>query len=162
MVLYHYNRPCVNLATYALATLGIAPYQVCFNQIVKNPWDGCAKSLQGEQLPIKCAWLALHSWPIKGTYDTDVTSWLCSCGAQKYHSYLLCKHLVQKLLLPSPDWWPNVIRRHTPPFYDILDLLSEEQQKVTPILLLWAHNIGSDGILLHCSIPCLLLCHRIW
>jgi hypothetical protein len=53
MVLYHYNRPRVDLATYALVTHGIAPYRVRFNQIVKNPRDGRAKALRGEQLPIK-------------------------------------------------------------------------------------------------------------
>jgi hypothetical protein len=127
MVLYHYNRPCVDLATYALVTQGIAPYCLRFNRIVKNPRDGRAKGLQGEQCPIQHAWLALCSRLIKGTYDTDVTCWLCSCGAQKYHSYLLCKHLVQELPLPSPDWWANVVQWHTPPFYDVLDLLSEEQ-----------------------------------
>jgi len=132
MVLYHYNRPRVDLATYALVTQGIAPYRVRFNSIVRNPQDGRAKSLRGEQIPIKCAWLALRKCVIKGTYDTNVKLWLCSCGAQKYHSYLLCKHLVQALPLPSPDWWANIIRRHNPPFYDIQELLPEGERESAP------------------------------
>jgi len=77
MVLYCYNHPQVDFATYALVTQGIAPYWVRFNQIIKNPQDGCARHLHGEQIPIKHAWLALCQCPIKGLYNTDVKHWLC-------------------------------------------------------------------------------------
>jgi hypothetical protein len=132
MVLHHYNHPRVDFATYALVTQGITPYRVCFNKIIRNPRNGRAKLLCGEQIPIKRAWLALRKRPIKGSYDMDVGLWLCSCGAQKYHSYLLCKHLVQALPLPSPDWWANVIRLHTAPFYDIRALLPANQRESAP------------------------------
>jgi hypothetical protein len=132
MVLHHYNRPRMDFATYALVTQGIAPYRVRFNKIIRNPRNGRAKLLCGEQIPIKRAWLALRKRPIMGLYDMDVGLWLCSCGAQKYHPYLLCKHLVQALPLPSPDWWANVIRLHTAPFYDIRDLLPENQRESAP------------------------------
>lgn len=89
--------------------------------------------LQGEQLPIMRAWLALLKRPINGSYKTDTGLWLCDCGTQKYHSYLLCKHLVQDLPLPSPDWWASVVRRHTPPFYDIRELLPEDKRATAPI-----------------------------
>ena len=44
--------------------------------------------------------------------------WLCSCRRQKYHSYLLCKHLVQGVYHPSANWWADIIWWHTTPFYD--------------------------------------------
>ena len=132
MVLYHFNRPRVDFATYSLVTQGIAPYRVRFNNITRNPRDGRAKILHGEQVPIKRAWLALRKRPVNGTYDTDVKHWLCSCGAQKYHSYLLCKHLVKNLPLPSADWWATVVRRHKPPFYDIRELLPEDERETAP------------------------------
>jgi hypothetical protein len=132
MVLHHFNRPRVDFATYALVTQGLAPYRVRFNQIMKNPRDGRARRLRGEQIPIKRAWLALRQRPIKGVYDTNVKHWLCSCGAQKYHSYLLCKHLVQALPLPSADWWTTIVRRHTAPFYDIRELLPENERVIAP------------------------------
>ena len=131
-VLYHYNRPRVDLATHALITHGLGPYWAKFNRVVRNPRDGRAQSLRGEQIPIKRAWLALKARPINGEYDTDVKLWLCSCGAQKYHSYLLCKHLVQKLRLPDDEWWAKVIRRHTAPFYDIIGLLPEGERETAP------------------------------
>jgi len=133
MVLYQFNRPRIDFATYALVTHGIAPYRLRFNQIVKNPRDGRSRSLRGEQIPIKRAWLALRKRPINGSYDTNVKWWLCSCGAQKYHSYLLCKHLVQALPLPNADWWVKVVRRHTAPFYDIRKLLPENERETAPI-----------------------------
>ena len=132
MVLYHYNRPRVDLATFALVTQGIPPYRVRFNWIVRDPRDGRAKCLRGEQIPIKRAWLALRKRPTKGSYNPDVLLWLCSCGTQKYHSYLLCKHLVKKLPLPDADWWATVIRRHTTPFYDIRQLLPEDEREAAP------------------------------
>ena len=132
MVLYHYNCPRVNLATYALVTQGVAPYRMRFNAVVSNPRDGRAQLLRGEQIPIKRAWTALRKRPIKGEYDTDVKLWLCSCGAQKYHSYLLCKHLVQKLPVPKEDWWATVVRRHTAPFYNIRALLPEGEREAAP------------------------------
>jgi len=132
LVLYHYNRPRVDLATYALVTQGVAPYRLRFNRIVNDPRDGRAKCLRGEQIPIKKAWLALRKRPIKGVYNTNVPNWLCNCGTQKYHSYLLCKHLVQALPLPPADWWANVIRGHTAPFYDIRELLPEHERAAAP------------------------------
>ena len=132
MVLHQYNHPQIDFATYTLVTQGIAPYQVCFNQIIKNPWDGHTRSLHGEQIPIKHAWLALCQCPTKGEYDTDVKEWPCSCRAQKYHSYLLCKHLVQALPLHSTDWWTTVVWQHTSPFYDICQLLLEDEQVTAP------------------------------
>lgn len=132
MVLNHHNRPRVDLATYALVTQGIPPYRVRLNRIVRDPRDGRAKTLRGEQVPIKRAWLALLKRPIKGSYETDVKLWLCSCGAQKYHSYLLCKHLVQMLPIPGENWWADIVRRHTVPFYNIRGLLPESERESAP------------------------------
>src|SRR5882757_7902001 len=129
MVLYHYNHPWVDLAMYALITQCIPPYRLRFNRIVRDPQDGQVKCLQGEQIPIKRAWLALRKRPTKGSYDTDVWLWLCLCGTQKFHLYLLCKHLVKKLPLPDADWWATVIWRHTIPFYDIRQLLPEDERE---------------------------------
>jgi len=125
MVLHHYNQPHIDLATYALVTQGIAPYRMHFNQIVRDPQDGRTKSLRGEQVLIKCAWLALCKRLTNSSYEPDMQKWLCPCRAQKYHSYLLCKHLVKEVDLPSADWWAKVVWRHTTPFYDICKLLPE-------------------------------------
>ena len=128
MVLYMYNRPRVDFATYALVTQALQLYRVKFKAFMDDPRRGRAAALTGEQAPIKKAWLRLRDRDIKGAYNTNVYKWTCSCGAQKYHSYLLCKHLVQKLPRPGPDWWTSVVRYTTPPFYDIRSLLPPEEQ----------------------------------
>ena len=65
--------------------------------------------LHGEQILIKQAWLALYKQEAMGSYDTNKLQWMCSCGAQKYHSYLLCKHLVKAVGRPELDWWATVV-----------------------------------------------------
>ena len=132
LVLHSYNRPRVDFATYALVTQALPPYRRKLNRILDDPRKGRASFLNGEQVPIKKAWLTLLEREIKGQYETDVLMWTCSCGAQKYHSYLLCKHLVQKLPRPDANWWTTIVRRHTPPFYDIHTLLSPEDRARAP------------------------------
>jgi len=132
MVLYMYNRPRVDFATYALVTQALQLYRVKFIAFMYNPRQGRAAALTGEQAPIKKAWLHLRDRDIKGEYNTDIYQWTCSCGAQKYHSYLLCKHLVQKLPRPGPIWWTSVVRHHTPPFYNIHALLPPEERAQAP------------------------------
>ena len=131
-VLHLHNRPRVDFATFALVTKALPLYRRKLLRILDDPRKGRAGSLNGEQIPIKKAWLALYIREAKGDYDTNVLWWTCSCGTQKYHSYLLCKHLVKKLPLPPNDWWTTVVRRHTPPFYDILDFLSAEERARAP------------------------------
>ena len=132
LVLYLHNCPRVDFATYALVTQTLPVYRHKLLRIISNPREGRAPALHGKQAPIHNAWLTLYDTKISGTYDTNVEKWTCSCGTQKYHSYMLCKHLVQLLPRPGPDWWATVIRRPTIPFYDIRGLLSPEARARVP------------------------------
>ena len=109
LVLHLHNHPRVDFATYALVTQALPSYRNKLVRILDDPRKGRATNLTGEQIPIKKAWLLLLNKEIKGKYDTNVVHWTCSCSAQKYHSYLLCKHLVQALPHPDPDWWTTVV-----------------------------------------------------
>ena len=132
LVLYLYNRPRVDFATFALVTQALPGYRHKLLRILNDPREGRATSLHGEQIPIKKAWLLLRDRKIKGEYDTKVEEWTCSCGLQKFHSYLLCKHLVQKVPRPPALWWTTLVQRHTPPFYDIRELLTPEARVIAP------------------------------
>ena len=132
LVLYLYNRPRVDFATYALVTQALPAYRNKLVRILDDPRKGRASTLNGEQIPIKKAWLILYKKEIRGKYDTDILRWTCSCGQQKYHSYLLCKHLVQAVPRPKPDWWAKIVRYHVPPFYDIRKLLLSEERARAP------------------------------
>jgi len=132
LVLYLYNRPRVDFATYALVTQALPGYRHKVVRILNDPRKGRATALHGEQKPIKKAWLLLRDKDTRGEYDTKEFDWTCSCGAQKYHPYLLCKHLVQKVPRPEAKWWATLVRFHTLPFYDICELLTPERQAIAP------------------------------
>ena len=132
LVLYLHNRPRVDFATYALVTQTLPSYRHKLLRMTNNPREGRAPALHGEQAPIHKEWLTLYDRKSNGTYDTNIEEWRCSCGYQKYNSYMLCKHLVQLLPRPGPDWWATVIRRPTIPFYDIRGLLSPEARAQVP------------------------------
>ena len=109
LVLHLYNHPRVDFATFALVTQALPAYRYKLFNILNNPCEGRPSPLRGEQIPIKKAWDLLYKREIRGNYDTDVGKWTCSCGEQKYHSYLLCKHLVKSIKYPKPDWWVTVV-----------------------------------------------------
>ncbi|KAH9831839.1 uncharacterized protein C8Q71DRAFT_780708 [Rhodofomes roseus] len=71
------------------------------------------------QEAFKRSWERLAKVPIKGTYITNINKWTCDCGAQKYHAYLLCKHLVHATGDLPALWWVQVQRYHVPPFYTV-------------------------------------------
>jgi len=94
LVLYLYNRLRVDFATFALITQVLPGYRHKLLKIHSNAHKGWAAALHGKQIPIKKAWLVLCDREPQGKYNTKFLEWTCNCGAQKYHSYLLCKHLV--------------------------------------------------------------------
>ncbi|KAI0665773.1 hypothetical protein C8Q78DRAFT_1198967, partial [Trametes maxima] len=118
-VLHMYNRPSIDLALYAIVTQALPPYQQKLAEILHDTRDGRAPTLSDTQASFKRAWEHLLKVPIKGEYTVDLTEWTCDCGTQKYHSHLLCKHLVQAAGPQADDWWPKVERYHVPPFYII-------------------------------------------
>ena len=128
LVLHMYNRPRVDFALYALVTQALPPYRHKLIRVTDDPREGRAPSLNGEQDSIKREWLILRDKKSKGKYDTNAITWTCSCGVQKFHPYLLCKHLVQKVARPGPDWWASLIRYPVQPFYDVRSLLSPEDR----------------------------------
>ena len=115
-----------------MVTQALPAYRNKVVRIFNDPRKGRAAALHGEQIPIKKAWLVLRDKPIKGVYDTNIRLWTCSCGEQKFHSYLLCKHLVREVRRPPAEWWATVVRHHTPPFYDIRQLLSPDDRLDAP------------------------------
>ena len=132
LVLYLYNCPRVDFATFALVMQALPGYRHKLLRILNDPREGQATTLHGEQIPIKKVWLLLRDRPINGEYITKVDEWTCSCGRQKFHSYLLCKHLIQEVARPPPEWWATIVQRHTPPFYNVHKLLTPEARAIAP------------------------------
>ena len=131
LLLYLHNCLRVDFATFALVTQALPAYRYKLFNILNNPHEGWP-SLCGEQILIKKAWDLLYNREIRGNYNMNVGEWRCSCGQQKYHLYLLCKHLIKAVKYPEPNWWVTVVQCHVLPFYDIHDLLLDTDQLSAP------------------------------
>lgn len=118
LVLHMYNRPRLDLANFMIITKSLPPYCLTLSNLL---WDRGSrpKTLTHMQSAFKASWDRLLKVPIKGEYKTNIKTWTCDCGNQKYHAYLLCKHLVQAVPDIPPDWWTSVMRYHIPPFYTV-------------------------------------------
>ncbi|KAJ3473316.1 hypothetical protein NLI96_g13052 [Meripilus lineatus] len=117
--LHMYNRPPIDLTVYTIITKSIPPYRLTLSEILATARVSRPKALTHTQAALKRAWSRLQRVPINGIYVTDISTWTCDCGAQKYHSYLLCKHLVQSAGDIPSSWWSKAVRYHIPPFYTV-------------------------------------------
>ncbi|CAG8491544.1 13886_t:CDS:2 [Gigaspora margarita] len=57
------------------------------------------------------------------SYVTNPELWICSCSAYLNNRFLLCKHLVQLVCPLSPNFFVEVKRYRTPPFWRHKDLI---------------------------------------
>lgn len=119
ITLYRNNRPRMDFVIHLIATESIPSYHVGFANVRKQTRHSRPHNLTAEQRSFKKAWIRLSQKPINGQYSVNSQSWTCTCGAQKYHTHLLCKHLVQSIPMPPDNWWPYAIRSQTQPFYTI-------------------------------------------
>jgi hypothetical protein len=120
LVLHMYNRPPVDLATYAIVTKALPPYRVKLATHLGNTREGRAALPTHEQAAFKRAFDRLRKATINNShYSTNVATWTCDCGSQKYHAQLMCKHLVQAAGAPPAAWWVSVKRYYVPPFYTV-------------------------------------------
>jgi len=79
---------------------------------------GRSKTLTTYQRAFKKSWINLSKKTISGQpYITDIPTWICNCGQQKYQSHHLCKHLVQAVLMPEKRFFRTVVRRRVVPIY---------------------------------------------
>ena len=115
--LYMFNRPRVDLVVYTIVTRTLPAYRLSFSEIISTSRAGRPQLPSHFQQAYKKSWTRLQHVQIHGSYKTNTTSFTCDCGAQKYHSYLLCKHLVQAAGPIPSSWWTTVRRAHALPFY---------------------------------------------
>jgi hypothetical protein len=116
--LHHFVHPRLDQLVYLIAT-EVLPYTEAKLQIFEPDYRlGRAKVLTPWRKAFKKSWKALAKRPLgNGTYKTDLSTWTCSCGQQKYNAFMLCKHLVQAVEPPDPDFFREVVRRRVTPFY---------------------------------------------
>jgi len=126
ITLHQNNRPRLDFVVHLILTSSVPAWRVKFGEAFKTLRTSRSHTLTTEQRSLKRAWEKLSTKSLKGSYETDEHQWTCSCGAQKYHAHLLCKHLVQKVPRPPASWWPKAFRCHIAPFYRIPGTTSQE------------------------------------
>ncbi|KAJ7572692.1 hypothetical protein C8J56DRAFT_806824 [Mycena floridula] len=128
--LHHLVHPRLDQLVWILI-YKVTPAQLARMEIHSDEYRlGRAKPLTNYQKYFKAAWRRLSQRKInheKATiYQTDVASWTCRCGQQKYDAFCLCKHLVQAVKPPSISFWGQVSRRRTQPIYRHPELRSRD------------------------------------
>lgn len=112
------TRPRIDQLIFILRTIVVPNYISRGHALEPTYRLGRAKALTTFQEYFKSHWKELLGRPITDhDYHTDILSWTCHCGQQKYNPYLLCKHLVQAIGKPPINFWSEVCRRRTLPIY---------------------------------------------
>ncbi|KIJ29631.1 hypothetical protein M422DRAFT_268975 [Sphaerobolus stellatus SS14] len=119
VTLHQNNRPRLDFVVHLILTSSIPASRMKFAEAHKQLHSSRPQTLTSEQRSFKRSWTKLCSKVIKGSYETDINQWTCTCGAQKYNAHLLCKHLVQQAPHPPNTWWPKAFRCHTTPFIEL-------------------------------------------
>lgn len=146
--LHHLLRPRLDQLIYILVKKVTPAYLVRANVLEDSYNMGRAKPLTSNQQYFKKAWKTLSQKPISNTnYFTDVKTWTCRCGQQKYNCHHLCKHLVQAVKPPSSTFWHHVHRRRRNPLYRHPCLVPKDGDQLPALLPESSANDGSitDG-----------------
>ena len=110
--LHHYLRPRLDLLTWILIN-NVTPAYVARSAVMQDTHRlGRPNKLTTFQQTFKMAWRTLAALPISGQpYNVNLVLFTCNCGAPKYHSHHLCKHLVREVPEPGIRFWRHIIRR---------------------------------------------------
>ena len=77
----------------------------------RTPSASAAREATPFQRAFKTAWKKKQKLPVsKRAYETDVAAWCCNCGIQELDAHHLCKHLVQVVPDPPPEFFVQVVR----------------------------------------------------
>lgn len=116
--LHHLIHPRLDHLVWILCTKVVPVWMSRAEALEDDHRAGRSKALTTYQTYFKRAWKVLATAPVSSrTYETNVRTWQCNCGRQKYDTHALCKHLVQAVPHPPPHFWRVIIRRRTVPIY---------------------------------------------
>ncbi|KAI9430358.1 hypothetical protein F5148DRAFT_1296338 [Russula earlei] len=116
--LHHMLQPRLDLLVWILVTKVTPKYIACAEVLEDTHHLGHSKPLSSYQKCFKSSWKQLTDASVsRNIYVTDVTTWMCNCGQQMYHSQHLCKHLVQSVQPPPMHFWHQVVCHHILPLY---------------------------------------------
>lgn len=128
--LHHLLRPRLDHLVWIICSKVVPSYVQRMKKIENAFRSSRGHEATNFQARFKADWKRLRKLPVHRQYRTDVARWICDCGAQKYSAYLLCKHLVKAVPLPSERTWIFLSRRRTIPFYQHPELRPVGQPKL--------------------------------
>ena len=117
--LHHLLRPQLDQLVWILNNM-VTPLYVARTEVQEDSHRlGPSKALTTYQIYFKAPWTIQEKAHINGLrqYFTDVETWTCTCGQQKYDRHHICKHLVQAIPHPPLKFWRKVIRQRVIPIY---------------------------------------------
>lgn len=116
--LHFLHRPRLDHTVWVLATQVVPAYMARAEGLEDTHHVGRGKPLSQFQRGFKTDFKKKQKMKISNkVYKTDVKKWLCDCGAQELSAYHCCKHLVQAVPDPPPEFYMYVVRRRTVPLY---------------------------------------------
>ncbi|THH12617.1 hypothetical protein EW146_g7526 [Bondarzewia mesenterica] len=121
--LHHLLRPRLDQLIWILVAQVTPTYMYRAEILDTGYRAGRSRPLTAFQTYFKWSWIWLQSVKCSGKkYMTSIETWTCNCGAQKYNTHHLCKHLVQAVGPLPMTFWGQVIRRRAVPLYRHPDL----------------------------------------
>ncbi|CAK5266892.1 unnamed protein product [Mycena citricolor] len=119
--LHNFLHPRLDQLIYLIVTDVVPRFEASMLKFDPMWRLGRSKELTPWQSAFKADWKKLSTRSLGNnaaqTHVTDLSSWTCSCGQQKYNAFLLCKHLVQAVQPPDGKFFREVYRRRVIPFY---------------------------------------------
>ncbi|KAH6869451.1 hypothetical protein BKA70DRAFT_1131754 [Coprinopsis sp. MPI-PUGE-AT-0042] len=117
-----YARPRLDLLVWILISKVTKKYYERIGMLDDLHRAGRPKSHSAFQAALKKEWRKLSKAKVSArAYKTDLKTFTCTCGQQKYHSHHLCKHLVQAATV-QPIFFLEIYRRRVKPLYKHLAL----------------------------------------
>ncbi len=130
--LHFLHRPRLDHAVWVLVVKVMPAYMSRASGMEDTHRLGRGKALTTFQQGFKTAWKKKELLKVSDKkYDTNVANWLCNCGSQELDTYHCCKHLIQAVPKPSPEFWGRVVRRRVVPLYQDKELRREGEGSVT-------------------------------
>ncbi|KAJ3751280.1 hypothetical protein DFH05DRAFT_1385646 [Lentinula detonsa] len=117
--LHHLVHPRLDQLSYKLIYEVTPAYFARTSLLDDDSRLGHGRRLSTYQKAFKTSFrrLSHRSLGTKHKYITNVQTWTCNCGQQKYSAFCLCKHLVQAVKEPDPRFFTEISRRRTIPIY---------------------------------------------
>ncbi|KAJ7712298.1 hypothetical protein B0H16DRAFT_1437028 [Mycena metata] len=117
--LHHFHMPRCDLLVWILVTKLAPAYYRKLDRLLTD--TGRYRELPSWRKDFKRAWRekekAPITLPVNPAYKTDVKKWTCTCRSLAPSQFLLCKHLVQGVHPVPPQFFLEVKRQRTAPFW---------------------------------------------